>query len=107
MANHAHSTRTPLLPPAGAQSALLPRGAGRQLGPVTSAIAIMRAADPTAGQSAKLRRLRRAIADRIEADIALLDALDTDPEFETEEPEASAVEWTGAGAHRFNCGVAA
>ena len=46
MANHAHSTRTPLLPQAGAQSALLPRGAGRQPGPVTRAIAIMRAASP-------------------------------------------------------------
>ena len=46
MANHAHSTRTPLLPQAGAPSALLPRGAGRQPGPVTRAIAIMRAASP-------------------------------------------------------------
>ena len=46
MANHAHSTRTPLLPQAGAQSALLARGAGTQIGPVTRAIAIMTAASP-------------------------------------------------------------
>jgi hypothetical protein len=39
----------------------------------------MQAADP---DRQRLRDLRRRIADRIEADIALLDALDGDPDFE-------------------------
>jgi len=44
-------------------------------GPVTAAIRAMRADEP-ATDYARIRELRRAIADRIEADIALLDALD-------------------------------
>ena len=44
-------------------------------GPVSAAIRAMRADEP-ATDYARIRELRRAIADRIEADIALLDALD-------------------------------
>lgn len=44
-------------------------------GPVSAAIRAMRADEPTTDY-ARIRELRRAIADRIEADIALLDALD-------------------------------
>ena len=44
-----------------------------QIGPVTQALRVMLAADP---DQPRIRELRRSIADRIEADIALLDALD-------------------------------
>lgn len=44
-------------------------------GPVSAAIRAMRADEPATDYS-RIRELRRAIADRIEADIALLDALD-------------------------------
>lgn len=44
-------------------------------GPVSATIRAMRADEP-ATDYARIRELRRAIADRIEADIALLDALD-------------------------------
>lgn len=46
-------------------------------GPVSAAIRAMRVDEP-ATDYARIRELRRAIADRIEADIALLDALDGD-----------------------------
>ncbi|MCJ2097917.1 hypothetical protein [Methylobacterium sp. E-046] len=78
--------------------------AKRQQGPVTQAIRAMRAADPLPPADAAIeairegliryfveddganrqlvRELRRRIADRIEADLALLDALDPDPDLE-------------------------
>ena len=94
MANHAHSTRTPLLPQAGASSALLARGADRQLGPVTLALRVMQAGIPETERE-RVRALRRAIGDRIEADLALLDMLAGDADLE---PALSAVEpysWQG------------
>jgi hypothetical protein len=107
MAIHAHSTRTPLLPQSGNPQPLLGQGLVRQLGPVTQAIRTMRAADrcTPAVQHAdqaiadiqiglasffadadrqRVRELRRRIADRIEADIALLDALAGDADLEAE-----------------------
>lgn len=48
-------------------------------GPVTRALAVMLDADP---DRAEVRALRRAIALRIEADIALLDRLGGDPDLE-------------------------
>lgn len=81
MATHAHSTRTPLLRPSGSAQPLLGLGLGRQPGPVTIALAAMRAADPDLDRQ-RLRELRRRIADRIEADLALLDALDGDADLE-------------------------
>ena len=81
MATHANSTRMPLLPPADAPPPLLGCGSCRQPGPVTVALAAMHAADP---DRQRILRLRRAIADRIEADIALLDALDGDPDLDAE-----------------------
>ncbi|MGU3479405.1 hypothetical protein [Methylobacterium sp. D48H] len=93
MATHAHSTRTSLLRLSGSQGlsrfaqteqnarSLLGAAPGRQSGPVTLAIAAMRAADPDLDRQ-HLRELRRRIADRIEADIALLDDLDGDADFE-------------------------
>lgn len=50
-------------------------------GPVSAAIRAMRADEP-ATEYSRIRELRRAIADRIEADIALLDALAGDADFE-------------------------
>ncbi|WP_157914105.1 hypothetical protein [Methylorubrum populi] len=50
-----------------------------QIGPVTQALRVMLAADP---DQPRIRALRRAIADRIEADIALLDALMPDCDLE-------------------------
>lgn len=56
----------------------------------------------------RLRDLRRVIADRITADLALLDALEGDADFELgADAELTAVEGTGQGVHRFNTGVAA
>jgi hypothetical protein len=102
MANHAHSTRTPLLRLSGSPQPLLGLGLGRQPspvtrndnlsdaevsankkqpGPVTIALAAMQAADP---DRQRIRELRRRIADRIEADIALLDALDGDTDLEAD-----------------------
>lgn len=46
-----------------------------QRGPVSIALAVMHAAD---SDRERIRELRRRIAERIEADIALLDALDGD-----------------------------
>ncbi len=50
-----------------------PRLPCAQRGPVTIALAAMHAADP---DRQRIRELRHRIAERIEADIALLDALD-------------------------------
>ncbi|MCJ2099184.1 hypothetical protein [Methylobacterium sp. E-046] len=44
----------------------------------------MQAADP---DRQRVRELRRRIADRIEADLALLDALDGDTDLETDEAD--------------------
>lgn len=80
MASHAHSTRTPLLRQTIGSAGLL--SGGRIVasgGPVTRALAVMAAADP---DHARIRVLRRSIAERIEADIALLDALAGDADFE-------------------------
>ena len=126
MATHAHSTRLLLLPQAGAQSALLPRGAGRQPGPVTLALRAMQAADPdqaahdaieairrgldrhfSEADRRRLQSIRQRVADRIERDLALLDMLAGDVDLEDAEAEMTAAEWAGVGAHRFNCGVAA
>jgi hypothetical protein len=79
MATHAHSTRTPSLSLSGSAQPLLCLGLGRQPGPVTIALAAMQAADP---DRQRIRELRRRIADRIEADIALLDAIDGDTDHE-------------------------
>ena len=79
MASQAHSTRTPLLPLSRSPQPLLGQGLGRQSGPVTIALAVMQDADP---DRQRIRELRRRIADRIEADLALLDALDGDPDAE-------------------------
>jgi len=106
MATHAHSTRTPLLPQSGNLRPLLGQGLGRQAGPVTQAIRAMRAAGPLPPADAaieairegliryfveedgadrqRVRELRRRIADRIEADLALLDALDGDADREAD-----------------------
>lgn len=81
MATQAHSTRTPLLPLSRSPQPLLGQGLGRQSGPVTVAIAAMRSADPDLDRQ-RVRELRRRIAERIEADIALLDALDGDSDAE-------------------------
>lgn len=81
MATHAHSTRAPSLRLSGSPQPLLGLGLGRQPGPVTIALAAMRSADPDLDRQ-RLRELRRRIADRIEADIALLDALDGDTDLE-------------------------
>ncbi|MCJ2142776.1 hypothetical protein [Methylobacterium sp. E-066] len=113
----------PLLSQPGNPQPLLGQGSGRQLGPVSKAIRACRETDPADQTIAdiqiglasffadadrqRVRELRRRIADRIEADLALLDALDADPDAEPEEPETSATEWTGRGAHRFNVGRAA
>ena len=98
MATHAHSTRTPLLPQSGNPRPLLGQGLGRQLGPVSRAIRACRETDPADQAIAdiqiglasffedadrqRVRELRRRIADRIEADLALLDALAGDADFE-------------------------
>ncbi|EHP93449.1 hypothetical protein [Methylorubrum extorquens] len=50
-------------------------------GPVSAAIRAMRADEPATDWT-RLQALRRAIADRIEADLALLDALDGDADLE-------------------------
>lgn len=56
----------------------------RQRGPVTVAIAAMQQLVDTDERS-RLQALRRAIADRIEADLALLDALDGDPDLDADQ----------------------
>lgn len=130
MATHAHSTRTPLLPLSRGPQSLLGQGLGRQSGPVTQAIRAMRAAEPLPPADAaieairegliryfveddgadrqRIRELRRRIADRIEADLALLDALDGDTDHEPDvdrEPDNDGepslcglmVQWPGGG----------
>ncbi|MCJ2126773.1 hypothetical protein [Methylobacterium sp. J-077] len=74
----------------------------------------MRAAEPApqAGFSAQfthgIRALSRTeVENLVEGLIDLLDAWDGDVDREPEEPEASATEWAGRGAHRFNVGRAA
>ena len=62
-----------------------------QVGPVTQAIRAMRAAEPIRTEMISVlppdtRELRRRIIERIEADIALLDALDGDPDIEEDDP---------------------
>ena len=54
----------------------------RQIGPVTEAIRTMRAAVPDFDARPDLIALRRALANRIEADIAALDILGGDPDAE-------------------------
>ncbi len=69
-----------------------PRLPSTQIGPVTQAIRAMRAAAPKAKSEiishlpADISDLRRRIADRIEADLALLDALDGDCDLEEDDP---------------------
>ncbi|WP_246692035.1 MULTISPECIES: hypothetical protein [unclassified Methylobacterium] len=98
MATHAHSTRTPLLPQYGNPRPLLGQGLARQLGPVSRAIRACRETDPADlaiadiqiglasffadADRQRVRELRRRIADRIEADLALLDALEGDADLE-------------------------
>ena len=73
MASHAYTT-TPVLRPTCSDSwGLLPTESARRPGPVTIALQAMHAADP---DRQRLVELRRAIADRIEADIVLLDRLE-------------------------------
>ena len=73
MASHAYTT-TPLLRPAPSDRwGLLPTASKHRPGPVTVALRAMHAADP---DRQRLDELRRAIADRIEADIGLLDRLE-------------------------------
>ncbi len=60
-----------------------PRLPSSQRGPVSVALAAMHAADP---DRQRIRKLRRRIAERIEADIALLDALDVDCDLEEDNP---------------------
>jgi hypothetical protein len=93
MADHAHSTRTPLLPLADHRLPLLGAGLSRHLGPVTLAIRAARhRANPTSALLAAqhqeerraLRELRERIASRIEADLAILDALGGDPDLEAD-----------------------
>ncbi|MGU3537753.1 hypothetical protein [Methylobacterium sp. A54F] len=85
MASHAYTT-TPLLRPASAErrpssppGRLIAAG-----GPVSAALRTVLAAD--SGRQ-RLQELRRAIADRIEADLALLDSLDGDADLEVDAGE--------------------
>ncbi|MGH1590779.1 hypothetical protein ACRBEV_23505 [Methylobacterium phyllosphaerae] len=50
---------------------------------------------------------RTEVEDLIGGLIDLLDAMDGDTDREPEVPDASATEWPGRGAHRFNVGEAA
>lgn len=76
-------------------------------GPVTAAIRAAAAAHAVA-----VDELRRALADRIEADLALLDALDGDPDLEPggdaepdHDAEPTAPEWSGHGVHYLAGGL--
>ena len=73
MASHAYTTTSLLRPASSDRWGLLPAGSERRPGPVTIALKAMHAADP---DRQRLTELRQAIADRIEADAALLDRLD-------------------------------
>ncbi|MGU3449709.1 hypothetical protein [Methylobacterium sp. 391_Methyba4] len=111
MATHAHSTRTSLLRPSDRQGlsrfaqteqnarSLLGAAPGRQSGPVTVAIAALRSADPDLDRQ-RLRELRRRIADRIEADLALLDALDGDADLEPSLAACEPILGGGLMSHR-------
>ena len=70
------ATHTSTPPARGGERARSPKS---QIGPVTQALRVMLAADP---DQPRIRELRRSIAARIEADLALLDALDGDPDLE-------------------------
>jgi hypothetical protein len=65
-------------------------------GPVSAAIRAMRADEPATDYS-RIRELRRAIADRIEADIALLDALTPDCDLEGEQDAEGMTDDNGLG----------
>lgn len=67
-------------------------------GPVSAAIRAMRADEPATDYT-RLLTLRRAIEDRIEADIALLDALDGDTDFEDSADTEPSL--CGVGVHVF------
>ncbi|XYD07452.1 hypothetical protein R1A27_20305 [Methylobacterium sp. NMS12] len=56
---------------------------------------------------AKIEAAIEAALDTAHRLIALLDAEDGDPCLEMEEADATAVEWSGRGAQRFNLGEAA
>ena len=80
MANHAHNTRTPLLPVADDRLLLLGSGLGRQPGPVTVAIRAVRrranpASDVLAAQHREERRALNALRGRIAAQFAFDAAL--------------------------------
>jgi hypothetical protein len=95
-------------------------GLGRQPGPVILAIRAMRTADVNAGKVGiadpdrqRVRELRRQITDRIEADIAVLGALDGDPDFEPNLAGSEPYSWQsgrfwaqGATDNRENAGCA-
>lgn len=88
-----------------------PRLPSAQVGPVTQAIRTMRSADPVLDPrqfTHGIRALSRTeVEDLIGGLIDLLDAMDGDADREPEVLDASAAEWTGHGAHRFNVGEAA
>ncbi|MCJ2065054.1 hypothetical protein MKK63_20405 [Methylobacterium sp. J-088] len=118
MAVHARITPA-LLSATSHRDPLLRQGSGRQPGPVTQAIRAMRAAEPLpptdvaieairegliryfveadSADRQRVRDLRRRISDRIEADLALLDALSPDPEAELTALErvGRGFEWSG------------
>lgn len=98
-------------PPLG--SGERPRLPSTQVGPVTQAIRAMRTAEHgPRGFAQPLSRGIRALSrteveDLIGGLIDLLDAMDGDTDREPEVQDASAAEWPGHGAHRFNVGEAA
>ncbi|MCJ2133358.1 hypothetical protein MKK69_04655 [Methylobacterium sp. J-026] len=77
--------------------ALGPKAPKRQTGPVTDAIRTMRAAVPDFDANPDLIALRQALANRIEADIAALDALGGDPDFEPSLAAPEAIITSGFG----------
>lgn len=67
-------------------------------------------AGPRSGPAVSVRReLVRALEaalDVVDGLVARLDALDGDPDQEPDtDAEATAIEWAGAGAHRYNVGL--
>ena len=97
-----------------------PRLPSAQVGPVTQAIRAMRAAEPVRTETVSvfprfgeklthgIRALSRTeVETLVEGLIDLLDGWESDADLEQDEPEASATEWAGRGAHRFNVGRAA
>lgn len=116
MANHSHSTRTPLLPSAGALSPLLPRGAGSQSGPVTKVVRAIRPSNSStwelrqreseAEERAAMRALRRRVAAIVMDGIAFLDETGGDPDLEDgadDEPSLGSLGGTASsyGDHGF------